>query len=85
MKDLRQKAGEGQEDLAAVADVTRSTIAGIETGRDQGGLATMVAIADHYKVPLDWLLCRKVPPGGPPLGQFVDSPDEVAWVLFWRG
>jgi len=85
IKDLRHKAGEGQEDLAAVLGVTRSTIAGIETGRDQGGLTTMIAIADHYKVPFDWLLGRRVPPGGPAVGQFVDSPDEVAWVAFWRG
>ena len=82
---LRQKAGEGQHDLAAAIGKSRSTVAGIETGGDGGGTAAMVAIADHYKVPLDWLLCRKVPTGGPLVSEFVEDPDELALLHFWRG
>lgn len=83
VRELREAEGLVQEDLAAIIGVSRSTIAGIETGGDRGGISTMIAIADHYKVPLDWLLCRSVPPGGPPVGQFVDSPDKLAWLHFW--
>ena len=83
VRELREAEGLVQEELAAIIGVSRSTIAGIETGGDRGGIVTMVAIADHYKVPLDWLLGRKVPPGGPPVGQFVDSPDKLAWLQFW--
>ena len=83
VRELREAEGLVQEELAAIIGVSRSTIAGIETGGDRGGIVTMVAIADHYKVPLDWLLGRQVPPGGPPVGQFVDSPDKLAWLQFW--
>lgn len=85
VRQLRDEVGEVQEDLAAAVGVTRPTIAGIENGKDQGGLKTMVAIADYYKVPLDWLLCREVPPGGPAIGKFIDRPDQIAWSNFWDG
>lgn len=74
-----------QEELAATIGISRSAIAGIESGGDRGGISTMVALADYYKVPLDWLLCRKVPAGGPLVGKFVDDPDELALVRFWGG
>lgn len=73
-----------QEQLAAEIGVTRSAIAGIETGGDRGGIETMIAIADYYKVPMDWLLSRSVPPGGPLSGEFVNDADELAWIHFWR-
>lgn len=81
---LRTEADLSQEGLAVILGVARSTLAGIETGNDRGGIATMVAIADHFKVPMDWLLGRVVPAGGPLAGQFVDDLDELAWLNFWR-
>lgn len=83
LRDL-QPAKFTQYDLAATVGVARSTIASIERGHDSGGVRTMIAIADHFKVPLDWLLCRTVPTGGPLVGKFVDDPDELAWLAFWR-
>jgi transcriptional regulator with XRE-family HTH domain len=83
--ELRRDAGLTQEALAADIGLGRGTLAGIETGGDRGGILSMVAIADYFKVPMDWLLCRGVPPGGPLVGQFIDDPDELAWVAFWRG
>lgn len=85
VRELREDEGVGQEELAASIGVSRSTIAGIETGGDRGGILTMVAIADHYKVPMDWLLCRDVPPGGPPIGKFIDRADQLALFDFWEG
>jgi transcriptional regulator with XRE-family HTH domain len=78
IRELRLAAGDGQEELAAIVGVSRSTIAGIETGGDRGGIETMIAIADHYKVPMDWLLGRRVPPGSPPVGKLVYQPHQVA-------
>lgn len=83
--ELRNKAGLTQEALAAEIGLGRGTIAGIETGGDRGGILSMVAIADHFKVPMDWLLCRDVPAGGPLVGKFVNDPDELAWLAFWKG
>lgn len=83
IQDLRRAEGIGQEDLAAIVGVSRSTIAGIETGGDRGGIETMIAIADHYKVPMDWLLGRRVPTGAPPAGKLVYRPDQFAVIDFW--
>src|SRR5579859_2701754 len=90
--DLRRRAGIAtQEGLAAELSAPedspgwgRSAIGGIESGGDRPGLLLAVAIADRFRVPMDWLLGRKVPTGGPLLGQFVDDPDELAWLNFWR-
>lgn len=83
-RELRRAAGLTQTELGAIIGVTRSTIAGIETGGDSAGLRTAIALADFFKVPLDWMLSRKPPPGGPLAGHFVDDPDELAWLAFWR-
>lgn len=79
---LRRDARMTQTDLATAVGVTRSIIGEIEGGTQPGGLDTMIALADQFKVPLDWLLLREVPPGGPLVGKFVDDPDELAWVAF---
>ena len=84
VRELRLKTDIGQEELAAAIGVSRSTIAGIETGRDRGGIETMIAIADHFKVPMDWLLQRKVPPGSPPVGELVYREDQVAILRLWN-
>jgi transcriptional regulator with XRE-family HTH domain len=82
--DLRRRSGLTQEELADLIGVARGTIAAIETGADRGGIVTTIAIADYFKVPSDWLLCRTVPPGGPLLGHFVDRDDELALLVWWR-
>lgn len=81
---LRKKLRMTQTELADAIGVQRSILGEIETGTQPGGLATMLALADYFKVPLDWLLCRKPPLGGPLAGHFVDDPDELAWLRFWQ-
>ena len=81
---LRASKDIGQVELAAEVGCSRSTIAGIESGGDRAGIETAVAIADYFKVPLDWLLGRRVPPGGPLVGQFVEDPDKLALLQFWE-
>jgi transcriptional regulator with XRE-family HTH domain len=83
--ELRRRTGLTQDDLADIIGLARGTIGSIETGGNRGGIVTMIAIADYFAVPMDWLLCRSVPPSGPLVGQFIDSLDELAWVAFWRG
>jgi transcriptional regulator with XRE-family HTH domain len=82
--ELRKTAKLTQDDLAVAIGLSRSTIAGIESGGASAGFQSMVAIADYFKVPLDWLVGRRCPTGGPLVTQIVDDPDELAWLSFWR-
>ena len=84
VREMRDAAKLTQADLGAIVGVTRSAIAGIETGGDRAGIMTAIALADYFKVPLDWLLSRKPPPGGPLVGQFVESRDKLALLRFWE-
>jgi transcriptional regulator with XRE-family HTH domain len=81
---LREAADETQEELAAATGYSRSSVANVEAGGQQIGLQMALAMADHFKVPLDYLLCRAVPPGGPQVGKVVDDPDILAWIGFWE-
>ncbi len=80
---LRKAAGETQEETAAATGVSRSSIANIETGQQDIGLQAAIALADHFKVPMDYLLCRTVPPGGPLAAQLFEDRDVLALVRFW--
>lgn len=80
---LRSDRGETQEVTADATGISRSTLGNIETGGDAIGLVTAVALADYFKVPLDYLLCRNVPSGGPLVGKFVENRDELALLRFW--
>lgn len=82
--ELRVAAGLTQDRLAAEIGISRSTLAGVERGIDRAGIVSTVAIADYFKVPMDWLLGRSVPPGGPLTGEFTYRPDELVWIDFWR-
>jgi transcriptional regulator with XRE-family HTH domain len=84
VRELRLAENIGQEELAAIIGISRSTLAGIETGKDRGGIETMIAIADHYKVPMDWLLARKLPPGSPPIGKLVYRADQISILALWE-
>jgi len=81
---LRNAAGQTQEQMAADTGYSRSSIASIEAGHQQIGLQMALTFADHFKIPLDYLLCRKTPPGGPLVGEFIDDLDELALIRFWR-
>lgn len=81
---LRKDKDLTQIEAAIAIGIARSTLGEIEIGSEQGGIDSMIAIADYFKVPMDWLLCRTVPPGGPLVGKFVDEPDVLAWINFWE-
>jgi len=84
LAQLRENAGETQEQTAAATGYSRSTIANIEAGTQQIGLQAALALADHFRVPMDYLLCRVVPPGGPLVGKFLEDRDVLALVGFWE-
>jgi transcriptional regulator with XRE-family HTH domain len=56
---LRKDAGLNQEELGKIIGKGRGVIAGIESAADQGGIDTMVALANHFQVSVDWLLGRE--------------------------
>lgn len=84
IKALRHAAGQTQQDVAEALGIARSTYGEMENGTDRGGLDSILAVADYFKVPLDWLLLRTPPTGGPLVGYFLDDPDELAWLQLWR-
>lgn len=84
IKALRHAAGQTQAEVAEALGIARSTYGEMENGTDRGGLDSVLAVADYFKVPLDWLLWRVPPTGGPLVGYFIDDPDELAWVGLWR-
>lgn len=82
--ELRRETGIGrQEDLAALLEISRSTVASWESGGDSPGLPVLIKLADFFRVPLDYLLGRRVPKGGPLVGKFVEDLDELALIRFW--
>lgn len=84
VRRLRKASKLTQVEAAEAIGLARSYLTEIELGTCRGGIEAMTAIADYFKVPFDWLLCRKVPPGGPLVGEFLEDPDELALVHFWR-
>jgi transcriptional regulator with XRE-family HTH domain len=80
---LRRELEQTQEHVAAAVGIARSVYGEIETGTGMGGLETMTALADYFKVSLDWLLCR-TPDGDPLIGDFIQDADELAWLRLWK-
>lgn len=85
LRSLRTVNGGTQAEVAAAIGIGRSTLATYESGADVPGRDTLAAIATYYKVSLSDLW----PAGGPTssqpgVPQFVDDPDELALLDFWR-
>lgn len=55
---LRKERGISQEEAAAEIGIGRSTLASIESGNDNAGIKSLVAIADFYGASLDVLTLR---------------------------
>ena len=58
LKTLRKEHGYTQEQIADILNLTRSSIANYENGINEPSISILVAIADLYKVSLDWLTGR---------------------------
>ncbi|NEK86532.1 helix-turn-helix transcriptional regulator [Blastococcus saxobsidens] len=53
VRDLRTAAGLSQRELADVLDVSRQTVNSIETGRYDPSLPLAIAIARHFRRPVE--------------------------------
>lgn len=58
IKQLRNKLT--QEDLAAILQVDRSTLASWEVNRREPDIATLCRLADFFNVTIDWLVGHKL-------------------------
>ncbi len=86
LKALRKmKRGLTQDDVAAAVGVSRSHIAGCESGGDLPGRDTLIALAGYFGVKLSYLLRGDdVTAQLPETPQVVDDPDELAFLALWR-
>lgn len=72
---LRHQARLTQQELADIIGVARATIATVETGDSRAGVVTTLAVADYFRVSMDWLLCREaLPKSAVPIALVGDAP-----------
>lgn len=85
LAELRRAAGLRQEDVAAAVGISRSHLAGMEKRHDNPGRATVTALASFYGVSVDFLINGEgAAPPPPQARQFIEDPDELALIAFWR-
>ena len=56
MMELRQERNWSQDEIAQKLNISRTTYAGYETGRNEPDIKMLVKIAETYKVPTDYIL-----------------------------
>lgn len=59
LKELREKRGLTQEELAKLIKIEQNTYSNYEKEKTQPKLETLIKIADLYNISLDYLLERK--------------------------
>jgi len=59
LKELRTQNGLAQEKLAKILNTPRSTIASWEVGVNAPSVETLITLADHFDVSIDYLVGRK--------------------------
>lgn len=57
--ELRKSCNLTQADCSKIFNVTKSTISGWETGRNEPNIATLKNIADYFNVNIDFLVARE--------------------------
>lgn len=85
IRDLRKERGLTQASVADAVGISRSHLATMERGGDLPGRDTLFALATFFHVSVDYLQTGRRPGGPPDGGQFVEDPDELALLEFWRG
>lgn len=66
IKELREKAGKQQKELAIDLGVSQPTVSDWESGRKIPSAKSTSKLADYFQVPIDYLLGRESAPDGPP-------------------
>ena len=59
LKQLREKAGQSQKEVATALEITLRQYQRFEYGEQRPGYENLIRIADHFKVSLDWLTGRE--------------------------
>ena len=59
MRELRKEHGETQAQVAAAAGMTDRQYQRFETGKQKPGFDSLLALADHFGVSLDYLAGRR--------------------------
>lgn len=62
LRPLRAQLDVTQADVAAAVGIERSTYAGLESGAAMASRSTLAALADYYKVSIDYLENGTSPP-----------------------
>lgn len=71
--------------VAEAVGLSRTHLSMIENDQDLPGRETLAALADYFKVSIDYLLNGgDTTPKTPSFGEFVNDPDELALLGFWR-
>lgn len=74
------------QEAATAVGISRSHLSMIENDGDLPGRDTLQAIADYYRVSVDYILNGgDATPQSPSTREIVDDPDELAWLGLWRG
>lgn len=66
IRELREKAGKQQKELAIDLGVSQPTVSDWESGRKIPSAKSTSKIADYFQVPIDYLLGRETVTDGPP-------------------
>ena len=61
LKELRKIHGMRQSELAEIFNISQQSVSRYENGRHYPDLLLLIQIADHFNVPLDYLVGRKWP------------------------
>lgn len=73
------------DEVAAAVGVSRPHLSMIENDKDLPGRETLAAIADYFRVSVDYILNGgDAAPQPPSTCETVDDPDELAWLNLWR-
>ena len=83
---LRKRTkGLAAQTVADAVGISRPHLSMIENDKDLPGRETLAAIATYFGVSVDYLLNGgDATPETPGQGEFVEDPDELALLAFWR-
>lgn len=84
LRQLRRAHGGSQAEVAEAIGISRSYLAGIEAGSEWPGRETLAAFAVFYGISVDQLYAALPAPGLPKAGEFINRPNELALLHFWR-
>lgn len=81
LKQMRKSRNLTQMEVAVAIDYSRTALSGVESGNDKPGRDLLETLARFYGITVGELYR----PRSPQIGEFVEDPDELAWLIFWRG